>query len=278
MAIDDLPTIAEVIRRDDLQARKSLGQNFLFDLNLTSRIARAVPFGPDTVVEIGPGPGALTRALLAAGVSKLICVETDPRFLPALEEINRHYPNRLEIICDDARKVDLSQRAEGPYHVAANLPYNVGTHLLTQWLEAEWPPAWRSLTLMFQKEVAERCIAPPAQKQYGRLSVLTQWRNQAEILFDVSAKAFVPPPKVTSSILQIIPRAPMADIRPDLLSRITRLAFEQRRKMLRVSLKPLCSNPEQLLDQAGLDGQRRGETLSITEFCHLTATAQAMGL
>ncbi len=278
MPIDDLPSIGEVIRRDDLRARKSLGQNFLLDLNLTSRIARAVPFHDDPVVEIGPGPGALTRALLATGVRKLICVEMDERFLPALNEISAHYPNRLDIVSGDARTVPLAELTQGPFHIAANLPYNVGTHLLTGWLEADWPPSWKSLTLMFQKEVAERLIARPNQKQYGRLSVLTQWRNHADILFDVSASAFVPPPKVTSSIVQIMPKSPHRDVKPSLLGDITRRAFAQRRKMLRVSLKQLCSQPEDLLAKAGIDGQRRGETLSVDEFCHLAAIAESLGI
>lgn len=278
MPIDSLPPIGEVIRRHDLYARKSLGQNFLFDLNLTMRIARAVPLADDTIVEIGPGPGALTRALLAAGARKLVCIETDARFLPALEEISAHYPNRLIVINADARTIDLASTIDGPFHIAANLPYNVGTHLLTQWLEAEWPPSWRSLTLMFQKEVAERLVAAAGQKQYGRLSVLTQWRNRAEILFDVSAKAFVPPPKVTSAIVQITPHAPIRDVSPVLLGTITRLAFQQRRKMLRASLKSLCSSPEDLLQTAGIDSRRRGETLSIEEFCQLAATAAQMGV
>ncbi|MGN6468974.1 MAG: 16S rRNA (adenine(1518)-N(6)/adenine(1519)-N(6))-dimethyltransferase RsmA [Rhizobiaceae bacterium] len=271
MSGDGLPPLREVIQRHGLAAKKSLGQNFLLDLNLTGKIARAAgDLAGSTVVEIGPGPGGLTRTLLFNGAAKVIAVERDERCLPALEEIGAHYPGRLEIVAADALKIDLAglARGERPVRIVANLPYNIGTELLIRWLTtAEWPPFYASMTLMFQREVAERIVARPGDSAYGRLGVLAGWRTEAKILFDVPRQAFTPPPKVTSSVVHLVPRdAPMAaDLRA--LENVTRAAFGQRRKMLRQSLKPLGGDA--LLAAAGVDGTRRPETLSIAEFVTL---------
>ncbi|MGL5736854.1 MAG: 16S rRNA (adenine(1518)-N(6)/adenine(1519)-N(6))-dimethyltransferase RsmA, partial [Beijerinckiaceae bacterium] len=240
--IDNLPPLRDVVRRYGLEPRRALGQNFLFDLNLTARIAReAGPLADAVVIEVGPGPGGLTRALLAGGARRVIAIERDERFLPALADIAAHYPDRLTIVHADALMADLSALAGGPYRVVANLPYNVGTELLVRWVEAQaWPPAWQSMTLMFQREVAERIVATPAQREiYGRLGVLCGWRTQAKILFDVPPSAFTPPPKVTSSIVQLTPRAEPLPCQLTSLSRVTQAAFSQRRKMLRQALKGL---------------------------------------
>jgi 16S rRNA (adenine1518-N6/adenine1519-N6)-dimethyltransferase len=271
MSGDGLPPLREVIQRHGLAAKKSLGQNFLLDLNLTGKIARAAgDLAGSTVVEIGPGPGGLTRTLLFNGAAKVIAVERDERCLPALEEIGARYPGRLEIVAADALKADLAgfARGERPVRIVANLPYNIGTELLIRWLTAaEWPPFYASMTLMFQREVAERIVARPGDSAYGRLGVLAGWRTEASILFDVPRQAFTPPPKVTSSVVHLVPRdAPMAaDLRA--LENVTRAAFGQRRKMLRQSLKPLGGDA--LLAAAGVDGTRRPETLSIAEFVAL---------
>lgn len=270
-----MPPLREVIAAHGLQAKKSLGQNFLLDLNLTRRIARAAgPLDGATVIEIGPGPGGLTRGLLAEGAAKVIAIERDERCLPALAEIAAAYPGRLDIVEGDAMEIDqaaLVKGAVGPVRVAANLPYNVGTAILVSWLTTEtWPPFWSSLTLMFQREVAERIVAKPDSEHYGRLSVLTQWRAEAKILFDVARSAFVPPPKITSSIVRIEPRAePVAPARLADLERVTAAAFGQRRKMLRQSLKAVTPDTEGLLNAAGIDPTRRAETLSIAEFAAL---------
>ena len=214
---DDLPPLREVIRRHSLAAKKSLGQNFLLDLNLTGRIARAAgPLDGVTVVEIGPGPGGLTRALLAAGARQVIAVERDERAIAALDEIAQRYPGRLDVIAADALAFDLKPRAAGgPVRIVANLPYNIATPLLVSWLTTEpWPPWFDRLVLMFQREVAERIVAPPGGKHYGRLSVLAGWRTRAKILFDIHPSAFVPPPKVTSSVVELVPRADAAGLRP----------------------------------------------------------------
>ncbi|SRR5579862_9711993 len=266
---DPLPPLREVIAAHGLAAKRSLGQNFLLDLNLTRRIARAAgPLDGMTVYEVGPGPGGLTRALLAEGAARVVAVERDARCLPALAEIADAFPGRLEVIEADALALDEAVLLKGgPVRVAANLPYNVGTALLVKWLTAE-TFFWRSLTLMFQREVAERIVAPPGGKAYGRLSVLAQWRTRAKILFDVSPRAFTPPPKVTSAILRLEPLAePVAPCRLDDLERITEAAFGQRRKMLRQSLKPLL--PEDAIRDAGIDPTRRAETLSVAEFAAL---------
>lgn len=271
-APDGLPPLREVIERHGLAAKKSLGQNFLLDLNLTGKIARhAGDLSAMTVIEIGPGPGGLTRALLMNGARKIKAIERDERCLPALAEIGEHYPGRLEIVSGDALKVDfstLAASAESPVCIVANLPYNIGTELLLRWLTPEeWPPFYISLTLMFQREVAERIAAAPGSGAYGRLGVLAGWRTEARILFDVPKQAFTPPPKVTSSVVRIIPRAGPAPVPLAALERITQAAFGQRRKMLRQSLKSLGG--EKLLDAAGIDGTRRAETLSIEEFAAL---------
>lgn len=271
---DGLPPLREVIAACQLTARKSLGQNFLLDLNLTSRIARAAaPLADHTVIEVGPGPGGLTRALLHEGAGKVIAIERDARVLPALEEISNHYPGRLEVIEGDALKVDWQNLVSGPAKVVANLPYNIATPLLTGWLGGDdWPPWYSSLTLMFQKEVAERIVAKPGSKTFGRLSVLSQWRSSADKLFDIDRRAFTPPPKVTSSVVQIIPdTGAQLPCRSDVLQRVTAAAFGQRRKMLRSSLKSLGNDPAGLLERAGLDPQLRAEQLGINDFCTLAA-------
>ncbi|MEN3791424.1 16S rRNA (adenine(1518)-N(6)/adenine(1519)-N(6))-dimethyltransferase RsmA [Fulvimarina sp. MAC3] len=265
--IDDLPPLRTVISEHDLAPRKQLGQNFLLDLNLTSKIARqAAPLEHSTVLEVGPGPGGLTRALLANGAAKVVAVEKDPRCLPALETIQARYPDRLDVRQMDALDLDLAElSADGPLKIVANLPYNVGTQLLVNWIAVEaWPPRWDSLTLMFQKEVAERITAAPRTPHYGRLAVLAGWRTEARILFDVPREAFTPPPKVTSAVVQLTPRKTPLPASLSALERVTTAAFGQRRKMLRQSLKPLGG--EALLTTVGIDPQRRAETLSIEEF------------
>ncbi|HWD27273.1 MAG TPA: 16S rRNA (adenine(1518)-N(6)/adenine(1519)-N(6))-dimethyltransferase RsmA [Rhizomicrobium sp.] len=267
---NNLPPLRDVIAAHGLQPKKSLGQNFLFDLNLTRRIARAAGANDGgTFYEVGPGPGGLTRALLAEGATHIIAVERDERCLPALAEIADAYPGQLDVVSADALEIDERALAAGPIRVAANLPYNVGTALLVKWLTAEtWPPFWSSLTLMFQREVAERIVAKPDTEHYGRLSVLAQWRSSPKILFDVSRGAFVPPPNVTSSIVRLEPLAePVAPARLNDLERVTHAAFGQRRKMLRQSLKSLM--PEDAIRAAGIDPTARAETLSIADFAAL---------
>jgi 16S rRNA (adenine1518-N6/adenine1519-N6)-dimethyltransferase len=276
VSLDGLPPLREVIERHGLQAKKSLGQNFLLDLNLTGKVARAAgDLTGMTVIEVGPGPGGLTRALLMTGARRVVAIERDERCLAALGEIAAHYPGRLEVVAGDALREDMTALSGGePTAIVANLPYNIGTELLLRWLTvAEWPPFWRSLTLMFQKEVAQRIVAKPGSDAYGRLSVLAGWRTEARIMFDVPAQAFTPPPKVTSSIVHLVPRAaPLpADIR--LLERVTEHAFGQRRKMLRQSLKGI--DGARLLEEAGIDGTRRAETLDIAEFVALAAAIGA---
>jgi 16S rRNA (adenine1518-N6/adenine1519-N6)-dimethyltransferase len=270
LAADGLPPLRDVIERHGLHAKKALGQNFLLDLNLTGKVARtAGDLADTTVIEVGPGPGGLTRALLMHGAKRVVAIERDERCLAALAEISAHYPGRLAVVAADALKVDMAALAPGKtIKVVANLPYNIGTELLVRWLTvAEWPPFWRSLTLMFQKEVAQRIVAQPGADAYGRLGVLAGWRSRADIAFDIPARAFTPPPKVTSAVVHILPREnPLAaDLRR--LERVTEAAFGQRRKMLRQSLKSLGG--ERLLDAAGIDGTRRAETLSVEEFVRL---------
>ena len=270
--LDDLPPLREVIRRHGLAAKKSLGQNFLLDLNLTARIARAAgPLDGVTVVEIGPGPGGLTRALLAAGARQVIAIERDARAIAALDEIAQHYPGRLLVVAGDALAFDPKPYLDrGPTRLVANLPYNIATALLVAWLTLEpWPPWYDRLVLMFQREVAERIVAPPGGKQYGRLSVLTQWRAQAKILFDINRSAFVPPPKVTSSLVEIVPRMHPLPCNRRALERITAAAFGQRRKMLRQSLKTLGVDPLPLLAAAGLDATARAEQIPVAGFVAL---------
>jgi 16S rRNA (adenine1518-N6/adenine1519-N6)-dimethyltransferase len=271
--VDDLPPLREVVRAHGLLARKSLGQNFLFDLNLTSRIARAAgPLEGVTVVEVGPGPGGLTRAILAAGARKVVAIERDPRCLPALAEIAERYPGRLEIAQADAMLFDPRPLVgDEPVRIIANLPYNVGTPLLAGWLAGEdWPPWWLSLTLMFQREVAERIVANESDpKNYGRLGVLCGWRTTARILFDVPPSAFVPPPKVTSSVVHLLPRPQPLPCRVAALEAVTRAAFGQRRKMLRQSLKALSPDPTALIAGAGLDGTLRAEDVPVSGYVAL---------
>ncbi|MEM6487116.1 MAG: 16S rRNA (adenine(1518)-N(6)/adenine(1519)-N(6))-dimethyltransferase RsmA [Pseudomonadota bacterium] len=274
-AEDGLPPLREVIARHGLSARKALGQNFLLDLNLTRRIARAAgPLADATVLEIGPGPGGLTRALLAEGAGRVVAVERDPRCLDALAEIAAAYPGRLQVIAGDALAEDPLPTLQGPVRVAANLPYNIGTELLVRWLTpSDWPPRWRSLTLMFQREVADRIAAAPGTAAYGRLAVLAQWRSVARVLFEVGPRAFTPPPKVTSAVVRIEPTGPRGACDPAALSRVTAAAFGQRRKMLRQSLKPL-GDAAGLLARAGIDPTRRAETLSVEEFLSLADALQ----
>src|SRR6201996_178033 len=257
---DKLPPLRDVIAVHGLAAKKSLGQNFPLDPNLNPRIARAAGANDGGVFyEVGPGPGGLTRSLLAEGADKVIAVERDARCLPALEEIARAWPGKLEIISADAMEMDEAALLPQGARIAANLPYNVGTALLIRWLTTEvWPPFWQSATLLFQKEVAQRITARPGTKHYGRLSVLTQWRAQPKILFDVNRSAFVPPPSVTSAILRLEPREkPLAPARLEALEAVTAATFGQRRKMLRQSLKPLGG--EALAEKAGIDPTARPE-------------------
>jgi 16S rRNA (adenine1518-N6/adenine1519-N6)-dimethyltransferase len=270
--IDNLPPLREVIRRHGLTAKKSLGQNFLLDLNLTARIARAAgPLEDVTVVEIGPGPGGLTRALLALGTSRVIAIERDERAVAALEEVAEHYPGRLDVIQGDALNFDPRPHlGGGKARVVANLPYNIATALLIRWLSVEpWPPWYDSLVLMFQREVAERIVAPPGSKIYGRLSVLAGWRVESRILFDIAPSAFVPPPKVTSSLVQLVPRRLPLPCDRRMLERVTEAAFGQRRKMLRQSLKTLGVDPLALLGEAGIDPTARAEEIPVEGFVAL---------
>jgi 16S rRNA (adenine1518-N6/adenine1519-N6)-dimethyltransferase len=267
---DNLPPLRDVIAAHGLAAKKSLGQNFLLDLNLTRKIARAAGAAEGGVFyEVGPGPGGLTRALLSEGAEKVIAVERDQRCLPALADIAAAYPGKLDVINDDALKLDERAVLPAGTRIASNLPYNVGTGLLIKWLTCEtWPPFWSSLTLMFQREVAERVVAKPGSEHYGRLSVLAAWRTKAKILFDVNRNAFVPPPSVTSSIVQLAPLPePVAPANLKKLEAMTAAAFGQRRKMLRQSLKPLGG--EALLEKAGIDPTARPEDLSVEQFAAL---------
>lgn len=276
MSIDGLPPLRDVIERHGLQAKKALGQNFLLDLNLTGKIARSAgDLTNATVIEVGPGPGGLTRAVLSNGARRVVAIERDERCLAALAEISAHYPGRLEVISGDALKTDFAALVaaaagdSGQVRIVANLPYNIGTELLVRWLTVtDWPPFYASMTLMFQREVARRIVAAPDSDAYGRLSVLAGWRTQARIAFDVPPQAFTPPPKVTSSVVHLEPRAtPLpADVKK--LGRVTEAAFGQRRKMLRQSVKSLGG--EALLERVGIDPTRRAETLSVEEFVRLT--------
>lgn len=270
--LDDLPALREVIRRHGLAAKKSLGQNFLLDLNLTARIARAAgPLENVTVVEVGPGPGGLTRALLALGARRVIAIERDERAVGALAEIAAHYPGRLDVVAGDALDFDPRPMLNGGgARIVANLPYNIATALLVAWLTVEpWPPWYDSLVLMFQREVAARIIATPGSKIYGRLSVLANWRSEAKILFDVAPSAFVPPPNVTSSLVRIVPRPKPLACDRSALERVTQAAFGQRRKMLRQSLKSLAPDSLALIDAAGLEPTARAEEIPVEGFVAL---------
>jgi 16S rRNA (adenine1518-N6/adenine1519-N6)-dimethyltransferase len=277
--IDDLPPLRDVIRRHGLAAKKSLGQNFLLDLNLTARIARAAePLENITAVEIGPGPGGLTRALLALGARRVVAIERDARAIPALEEIAARYPGRLEIVSGDALAIDIRELL-GPERarIVANLPYNIATALLVGWLTAEpWPPWYDALILMFQREVAERIVARPGSKTYGRLSVLAGWRCEARILFDVARTAFVPPPNVTSSVVRLDPRPVPLACDAVALQRVTEAAFGQRRKMLRQSLKTLGVDASALLEKAGIEPTARAEEIPVEGFVALARAYAAV--
>jgi 16S rRNA (adenine1518-N6/adenine1519-N6)-dimethyltransferase len=277
--IDDLPPLRDVIARHGLTPKKSLGQNFLHDLNLTARIARAAePLENTTVVEIGPGPGGLTRALWALGAPRIIAVERDDRALAALAEIAARYPGRLDVLSGDALTIDVREHL-GPERarVVANLPYNIGTALLIGWLTAEpWPPWYESLLLMFQREVAERIVARVGDKAYGRLAVLAGWRTEAKILFDVAPSAFVPPPSVTSSVVRLVPRAEPLPCDAAALQKITESAFGQRRKMLRQSLKTLGVDAAALLAESGIEPTARAEEIDVAGFVTLARTFTLM--
>lgn len=268
--IDDLPPLREIIRRHGLTARKSLGQNFLLDLNLTARIARAAgPLEGIEVVEVGPGPGGLTRALLAEGARRVVAIERDARAVAALREIAGRYPDRLTVVEADALATDMAAAVGRPAKVVANLPYNIATPLLLGWLKAEpWPPWYESLTLMFQREVAERITAAPGSKDYGRLSVVAQWRTRPRILFEIKPQAFTPPPKVTSALVRLDPRPEPLPCRPERLEQVTAAAFGQRRKMLRSSLKAL-GDAERLLAEAGVPPEARAEDVPVEGFAAL---------
>ncbi|TDK47474.1 16S rRNA (adenine(1518)-N(6)/adenine(1519)-N(6))-dimethyltransferase RsmA [Antarcticimicrobium luteum] len=270
--IDTLPPLRAVIADHGLSARKSLGQNFLLDLNLTAKIARqAGDLSQCDVLEIGPGPGGLTRGLLAEGARRVLAIEKDARCIPALEEIAAAYPGRLEIINGDALEVDPLAHLTPPIRVAANLPYNIGTELLVRWLTPEdWPPFWQSLTLMFQREVAERIVAAPGSKAYGRLAILAQWRSSARIVMSLPPEAFTPPPKVSSAVvhLEALP-GPRYPADPAVLSRVVAAAFNQRRKMLRAALKGLAPDIEDRLLAAGIAPTERAEQVGLEQFCAL---------
>ncbi|OOY25139.1 16S rRNA (adenine(1518)-N(6)/adenine(1519)-N(6))-dimethyltransferase [Thioclava sediminum] len=270
--IDGLPPLREVLQTHDLVAKKSLGQNFLLDLNLTAKIARSAGdlTGSD-VLEVGPGPGGLTRGLLAEGARKVLAIEKDTRCLPALAEIAEAYPGRLEVINGDALQIDPLAHLTPPIKIAANLPYNVGTELLVRWLTPkDWPPFWESLTLMFQREVAERIVAKPGSKHYGRLAILAQWRAEAKIVMSLPPEAFTPAPKVHSAVVHLRalpePRYP-ADAAT--LSRVVAAGFNQRRKMLRASLKGVAPDIEAKLEQAGIAPTERAERVTLEQFCRL---------
>jgi 16S rRNA (adenine1518-N6/adenine1519-N6)-dimethyltransferase len=281
VARDSLPPLREIVRKHGLLAKKSLGQHFLFDLNLTARIARAAgPLGNATVVEVGPGPGGLTRALLAHGSHNVIAIERDERCLAALAEVAAVYPGQLKVIAADALTVEFAalvreHAPEGPARICANLPYNIGTALLVRWIETEpWPPWFDRLTLMFQREVAERIVATPADRaNYGRLAVLCGWRTQARILFHVPARAFTPAPKISSSVVELVPRREPLPCNARALAAVTQAAFGQRRKMLRQSLRTLTNtDPVALLQRAGIDPAQRAEQINVSGF---VALAQA---
>jgi 16S rRNA (adenine1518-N6/adenine1519-N6)-dimethyltransferase len=274
---DTLPPLREVIARHGLAARHSLGQHFLLDLNLTGRIARSAgDLESGTTIEIGPGPGGLTRSLLAHGARHVVAIERDERCLPALAEIAAAWPGRLEVIPGDALRIDATRLGERPRRIVANLPYNVATPLLLAWLAAA--PHFERLVLMFQREVADRLISQPRSKAYGRLSVATQWRCQVRRLFDIPPRAFTPAPKVISTVVELTPRAaPLAAADPALLERVTAAAFGQRRKMLRQSLRSLTPDSIRLLAAAGIEETRRAEDLSIAEFAALAEAFRTIG-
>ncbi len=273
-----LPPLREVVAKYELAAKKSLGQNFLFDLNLTAKIARAAgPLEEATILEIGPGPGGLTRALLTHGAKRVIAVERDERCFGALAEVAAHFPGRLDVVAADALSLDYPKflaghGVSGPVRICSNLPYNIGTPLLAGWLTQNWPPFYERMILMFQREVAERIVATPRQRaDYGRLGVLANWRCDTRILFDVPPSAFTPPPKITSSVVELRPRSNPSPCEAKMLEAVTLAAFGQRRKMLRQSLKslPLPIDPVQILKDAGIEPTRRAEEVDVEGFCAL---------
>jgi 16S rRNA (adenine1518-N6/adenine1519-N6)-dimethyltransferase len=271
-AIDDMPPLSKVIASHGLSARKSLGQNFLLDLNLTAKIARmAGDLEGSDVLEIGPGPGGLTRGLLAEGARRVLAIEKDTRCMPALDEIAAAYPDRLSIINGDALEIDPLVHLTPPIRVAANLPYNIGTELLVRWLTPkDWPPFWESLTLMFQREVAERIVASPGSKTYGRLAILAQWRADAKIVMSLPPEAFTPAPKVSSAVVHLtaLPK-PRFEADAAVLNRVVAAGFNQRRKMLRASLKGVAPDIEDRLTAAGIKPTERAEQVSLEQFCAL---------
>jgi len=276
--IDSLPPLRAVIAAHDLTARKALGQNFILDLNLTARIARAA--GNLTnfdVLEVGPGPGGLTRGLLAEGARHVLAIEKDPRCLPALAEVAAAYPGRLTVVQGDALAVDPLAHLAPPVKVVANLPYNVGTELLVRWLTPPaWPPFWTSLTLMFQREVAERIVAQPGGEAYGRLAILAQWRAEARIVLTLPPEAFTPPPKVSSAVVHLVALPePQFPARAETLSRVVAMAFNQRRKMLRAAMKGLGPDVETLLSEAGIPPTERAEQVGLEAFCALARAVDA---
>ncbi len=276
-AIDGLPPLREVIAAHGLRARKSLGQNFLLDLNLTAKIARqAGDLTACDVLEVGPGPGGLTRGLLAEGARHVLAVEKDARCLPALAEIAAAYPGRLTVVEGDAMEIDALARLSPPVRIVANLPYNVGTELLVRWPTPKvWPPAWESLTLMFQREVAQRIVAQPGSKAYGRLAILAQWRCDARLVMDLPPEAFTPPPKVRSAVVHLtaLP-APRFPADAAMLSKVVAAAFNQRRKMLRAALRGLAPDIEEMLTAAGIPPTARAEEIGIEGFCRLARLLQ----
>lgn len=276
--IDGLPPLRSVITEHGLSARKSLGQNFLLDLNLTAKIARqAGSLDDHDILEIGPGPGGLTRGLLAEGARKVVAVEKDARCIPALQDIAEVYPERLTVVQGDALDLDLDAHLTSPVRIAANLPYNIGTELLVRWLTPPvWPPFWSSLTLMFQREVAQRIVAKPGTKAYGRLALLAQWRADARIVMDLPPQAFTPPPKVSSAVvhLKALPE-PRFPARAETLSRIVAAGFNQRRKMLRVALKGQAPDIVERLQSVGINPTDRAETVSLEKFCELANAIDA---
>ena len=276
--IDNLPPLREVITAHQLTARKSLGQNFLLDLNLTAKIARqAGDLSACDILEIGPGPGGLTRGLLSEGARKILAIEKDNRCLPALEEIEKAFPGRLQVINEDALRLDPTQYLTAPIRIISNLPYNVGTELLIRWLTPpNWPPFWKSLTLMFQKEVAQRIVAQPGSKAYGRLAILAQWRSEVKIVLNLPPDAFTPPPKVSSAVihLEALP-APRYEADQTVLESLVAAAFNQRRKMLRSALKGLSPEIEDHLKAAGLSPTERAEQVSLEGFCALARQLEA---
>ncbi|MEM8869369.1 MAG: 16S rRNA (adenine(1518)-N(6)/adenine(1519)-N(6))-dimethyltransferase RsmA [Pseudomonadota bacterium] len=277
---DGLPPLREIIAKHQLRARKSLGQNFLLDLNLTRKIARhAGDLSAYDVLEVGPGPGGLTRALLAEGAVKVVAIERDARCIPALAEVSAAWPDRLTVIEGDALQVDLGHTIRKPYRVVANLPYNVGTEMLVRWLSPEdWPPDWASLTLMFQREVAERIVAVPGSKSYGRLSILSQWRSTPRIVMDLPPTAFTPPPKVSSAVVHFTALAkPRFTADRQVLERVVAAAFQQRRKMMRAALKAVVPDPVAVLTRAGIDPTARAETLDLSAFCTLAREVALTG-